>query len=189
MTKTRFRTNDNKARAARVGGVRRAGELVAPIAGQAFKRFGFVQSAVVERWEEIVGEKYAAVSLPESIRFPSGAKRGGTLTLKVEGAQAPLFQHLAPMILEKVNDFFGAGAVTKVVFKQGRIERPKSAVARPTPAPVPKELGEGLREIADPELRSVLESLASSIEGASSSPTIQLVGRIGEPKPDGSETK
>ncbi|WP_343343963.1 DciA family protein [Sphingomicrobium sp. XHP0239] len=176
MTKWSPKSNDDT----RANGVRRAGDLVAPIAGQAFKRFGFVQSSVVERWDEIVGERYAKVSMPESIRFPSGAKRGGTLTLKVEGAQAPLFQHLAPMILEKVNDFFGAGAVTKVVFKQGRIEKPRPAIARPTPAPVSKELGEGLRDIPDPELRSVLESLASSLEGASQ-PTIPVLGRIGEP--------
>ncbi|MCJ7421514.1 DUF721 domain-containing protein [Sphingomicrobium astaxanthinifaciens] len=167
----------------RVNGVRRAGDLVAPIAGVAFKRFGFIQGAVVERWPEIVGEHYARHSLPESIRFPSGKKRGGTLTLLVEGAQAPLFQHLAPMIMEKLNDFFGAGAVTKVVFRQGRLPARRPSPQRPRPAPVPEELGEGLREIADPELRSVLESLASGLEGAKTVPNIPLVGRIGEKKP------
>ena len=54
-----------------------------------FKRFGFVQGAVVSRWAEIVGERYAKVSTPESIRFPRGKKSGGTLTLNVEGAHAP----------------------------------------------------------------------------------------------------
>ena len=179
MSKGRGKNGDD---APRVNGVRRAGDLVAPIAGTAFKRFGFIQTSVVERWSEIVGERYAAASCPESIRFPSGAKRGGTLTLLVEGAQAPLFQHLAPMIMEKVNDFFGAGAVTKVVFKQGRLPVRRAAPQRPAPRPVPKELGEGLSEIADPELRSVLESLASGIEGGEKdreTPTIPVVGRIG----------
>ena len=68
----------------------------ATVGGMAFKRFGFVQSAIVSRWSEIVGERYAKVSSPESIRFPAGKKSGGTLTLLVEGAHAPLMQHLAP---------------------------------------------------------------------------------------------
>ena len=57
------------------------GDLVGDIAGTSFKRFGFVQGAVVSRWAEIVGERYAKVSTPESIRFPGGKKAGGTLTL------------------------------------------------------------------------------------------------------------
>ena len=93
--------------APRRGYARAAGELVGDIAGTTFKRFGFVQGAVVSRWAEIVGERYAKVSTPESIRFPAGRKSDGTLTLSVEGAHAPLMQHLAPLIIERVNRFFG----------------------------------------------------------------------------------
>jgi hypothetical protein len=37
---------------------------------------------------------------------------------------------------------------------------------RPADALVPKELGEGLRQIADPELRAVLESMAAKLAGS-----------------------
>src|SRR3569623_3807788 len=74
---------------------RAAGDLVGEVGGQSFRKFGFVQSAIVSRWSEIVGERYAKVSSPESIRFPAGRKAGGALTLLVEGAHAPLIQHLA----------------------------------------------------------------------------------------------
>src|SRR6266542_6210981 len=86
---------------------RAAGDLVGEVGGQSFRRFGFVQSSIVSRWAEIVGERYAKVSSPESIRFPQGKKAGGALTLLVEGAHAPLIQHLAPLITERVNRFFG----------------------------------------------------------------------------------
>ena len=59
--------------------------FVGEVGGVAFRRFGFVQSAIVSRWSEIVGERYARVSSPESIRFPTGRKSGGALTLLVEG--------------------------------------------------------------------------------------------------------
>jgi hypothetical protein len=148
---------------------------VAEVGGQSFRRFGFVQSSIVSRWSEIVGERYAKVSSPESIRFPSGRRNGGALTLLVEGAHAPLIQHLAPIIMERVNRFFGYQAVNRVIFKQGRPPAPPPKLKRPELRPVPKELGEGLREIADPELRACLESLASQIAASSGPPSLGSV--------------
>ena len=101
----------------------------------AFKKFGFVQGAVVSRWTEIVGERYAKVSTPESIRFPAGKKSGGTLTLAVDGAHAPLLQHLAPMIMERVNLLLrlpsgGEGRVPPRQPRQGRRQAVASAPPR-----------------------------------------------------------
>ena len=158
--------------APRRGHARACGDLVSDIAGISFKRFGFVQGAVISRWAEIVGERYAKVSTPESIRFPAGKKAGGTLTLAVEGAHAPLMQHLGPMIIERVNRFFGSQAVSKLAFRQGRAAKQAAKPDRPVAAPVPKELGEGLRQIADPELRTLLESLAGKLAGSRGAPAI-----------------
>jgi hypothetical protein len=155
---------------------RAAGELLGDIGGQSFRRFGFVQSAIVSRWGEIVGERYAKASCPESIKFPAGKKAGGVLTLLVEGAHAPLIQHLTPMIVERVNRFFGYAAINRIVFKQGKIPAPAARPQRPQLRPVPKELGEGLREIADPELRACLESLAAQIAASSGAPSLSQQG-------------
>jgi len=159
--------------APRGGRARAAGELVGEVGGVAFKRFGFVQGAIVSRWAEIVGERYAKVSSPESIRFPMGKKSGGVLTLLVEGAHSPLLQHLAPLIIERVNRFFGYGAVNRVVFRQGKPPGRKAEPKRPQLSPVPKELGEGLRQIVDPELRACLESLAGRIAATTGAPTVE----------------
>ena len=151
---------------------RSAGELVGAVGEQSFRRFGFVQSSIVSRWSEIVGERYAKVSSPESIRFPMGQKAGGALTLLVEGAHAPLLQHLAPIIIERVNRFFGYAAVNRVVFRQGRALSAPPKPTRPDLRPVPRELGAGLREIADPGLRACLESLAAQIAASSGPPSL-----------------
>ena len=151
---------------------RSAGELVGAAGDQSFRRFGFVQGSIVSRWGEIVGERYAKVSSPESIRFPAGKKSGGVLTLLVDGAHAPLIQHLTPMIVERVNRFFGHSAINRIVFRQGKPPAPPAAPERPNLRPVPKELGEGLREIADPELRACLESLAARIAASSGPPSV-----------------
>ena len=166
----------DKEEAARNCRPRAAGELVGAIGDRSFRRFGFVQGAIVSRWSEIVGDRYGKVSSPESIRFPLGKKAGGVLTLLVDGAHAPLIQHLTPMIVERVNRFFGYAAVNRIVFKQGKPPAPPPKPARPQLRPVPKELGEGLREIADPELRACLESLAARIGASSGPPSLSSEG-------------
>lgn len=159
----------------RGGRVRRMGEMLPEVGGMAFKRFGFVQSAVVSRWGEIVGERYARASAPESIRFPVGKKSDGTLTLTVSGAHAPMIQHVLPAIIERVNRFFGYAAIARVAIRQGEVVRATPSPARRAPPAVSVELGDSLRTIADPELRAVLESLARGVAATAPPP---VVGKI-----------
>lgn len=150
----------------RGGGARAISELMPEVGRTAFRRFGFVQSSVVSRWPEIVGARHARVCSPESIRFPPGEKTEGILQLVVVAAHAPMIQHVIPEIIERVNRFFGYKAVARVKMRQGEVKAPaapKPQAAAPSLKPVPFELGESLRDIGDPELRAVLESLARSL--------------------------
>jgi hypothetical protein len=150
----------------RGGQARSISELMPEIGRTAFRRFGFVQSSVVTRWAEIVGPRHARVCAPEAIRFPQGEKRDGILQLVVVPAHAPIIQHVVPEIVERVNRFFGYNAVAKVKLRQGEVKAPAApepAKAPPSLRPVPVELGDSLRDIGDPELRAVLESLARSL--------------------------
>ena len=181
----------------RGGEARSISDLMPEIGRAAFRRYGFIQSSVVSRWPEIVGERYAGVSLPESIRFPRGEKEGGTLNLLVSGAHATLMQHITPEIVERVNRFFGYGAISQVRFKHGFVNPPKDTEkpeqkrsnTRVTPPPslkpAPIELGDSLRDIGDPELNRVLESLATAIAKSEGAPQIEepepitIMGKIG----------
>ena len=153
---------------------RQVSELLPDVGRAAFRRFGFVQSSVVTRWAEIVGDRYARVSSPESIRFPYGERASGTLTLTVAGAHATMMQHIAPEVIERVNRFFGYGAVAKLVIRQGDVKR-DVRVAPPAVRPVSHELGESLRTIADPELKAVLASLAAGVEAPRDIPVLGKV--------------
>ena len=143
---------------------RAVGEIMPDVGRAAFRRFGFVQSAVVSRWGEIVGPNYARVSTPESIRFPAGKRADGLLTLA--GRE---------FVTRKITD-----AVARIKLRQG--------MARRAPAPIPPppglrsapiELGDSLRTIADPELRACLEALAEGVGRTSGAPAIALaVGKI-----------
>jgi len=150
----------------RGGPARQIADLMPQIGRTAFRRFGFVQSSVVTRWPEIVGDHHARVCAPEAIRFPPGEKSDGILQLVVVPAHAPLIQHVIPEIMERVNRFFGYKAVARVKLRQGEVKPPRAeerAKAPPSLKPIPMELGDSLRDIGDPELRTVLESLARSL--------------------------
>lgn len=149
-------------------GTRPIGELMPEIGRTAFRKFGFIQSSVVTRWAEIVGDRHARVCMPEAIRFPPGEKTDGILDLVVVPAHAPFISHVTPEIIERVNRFFGYKAVARVKLRQGEVKPPagvKPPAAPPSLRPIPVELGDSLRDIGDPELRKVLESLARNLGG------------------------
>jgi len=150
-------------------GAKAIGDLMPEIGRTAFRRFGFVQSSVVTRWPEIVGPKHARVCSPEAIRFPPGEKAEGILDLVVIPAHAPLITQVIPEIIERVNRFFGYRAVARIKLRHGAVTPPADGrPAKPPPSlkPIPLELGDSLRDIGDPELRTVLESLARSLSNS-----------------------
>jgi hypothetical protein len=159
----------------RANRARSVSELLPDVGGAAFRKFGFVQSAVVSRWSEIVGERYARVSAPESIRFPQGKRAEGVLHLLVSGAFAPMMQHIAPEIVERVNRFFGYTAIARVAIRHGDIKRPAKTAPPPSLKPLSAEMGASLRGIADPELKAVLEALAAGVAANDENPKL---GRI-----------
>lgn len=149
----------------RIGAPRAIADLMPRIGGAAFRRFGFVQSSIVTRWAEIVGERTARISAPESIRFPAAKKSGGTLALIVANGHQPIIQHILPEIIERVNRFFGYEAVARVAIRPGEVPS-REPERRPPPAnlrPIPADLGDSLRDIGDPELRAVLEAMAQGL--------------------------
>jgi hypothetical protein len=156
----------------RGGRARAVADMLPDVGRAAFRKFGFVQSSVVSRWPEIVGPRYADVATPESIRFPAGKRAEGVLTLIVDGAHAPMLQHVAPAIVERVNRFFGYEAVARLSIRQGAAPRPEPRRAPPSLKPVPVELGDSLRAIGDPELRACLAALAGALAASEGPPAI-----------------
>ena len=110
------------------------------------------------------------------------------LTLVVEGAHAPMMQHVAPAIVERVNAFFGYPAVERVAFRQGIVQAAESegrGAAPPSlrPAAIPAELGEFAardRRSGAARLSGIACARASRDgEGAPVVTTIPVVGKIG----------
>ena len=117
-------------------GPRALGESILRLTRPIFGQRGFAAAEVITDWPRIIGADVAAYSLPERIAFPTGKRSGGTLHLRVEpGGYATGVQHMAPQIIERINTYFGYGAVADLRIIQAPLpERPKER-ARANPAP------------------------------------------------------
>ena len=103
-------------------GLRALGETVDAVARPMLGRRGFAGSRVVAEWASIVGEHLAARSLPERVTRPADGRGGGTLHVRVaSGALAVELQHLEPLIVERINTYFGYLAVARLKLVHGPI--------------------------------------------------------------------
>ena len=143
-------------------------DLVAPCLGDVFARQGFASGDIVTHWADIAGEEIARLAEPLKLQWPRVApgqqSEPATLILRVEGPAAIEVQHLAPVILERVNRYFGWRAVSRIGIRQAphahqpRLRRPDAPSALET-ARVAAELG----GVKDEPLRDALARLGAAI--------------------------
>lgn len=170
------RPRDPGSEPPRGGPPRSVGELLPAVGGLAFRRFGFVQAALLARWREVVGPLYARWSAPESLRFPRGARAGGLLTIRVEGPFAPQLQHLEGPIIARCNQILGHQTVGRIRLVQGQVARAVAPVSPParSPPPAPAEgAGTNLAGIGDAGLREALSDLAAVMAETRGPPRIR----------------
>lgn len=137
------------------------------------KRAG-ISVALIQSWEEIVGERIAHASRPEKIVWP---RRMGeddpfepaTLVVACEGIAALALQHETGEVIARVNSFLGFAAVGRIRI----LQKPVAASASPK-RKGPARLNEHeaahvkslTREIESDDLRAALERLGAEVIGA-----------------------
>ena len=130
---------------------------------------GFAQGAVVRDWSAIVGAQIAGGTMPERIVYPDRGRINGTLHLRVgNGALATQLQHLEPILIERVNGYFGYPAVGRISYIQRPLppmpKLPTSPI-RPLDAREEDRLRQTLDRITDPDLHKSLAELGRAVLG------------------------
>jgi hypothetical protein len=137
-----------------------ASRLAVPIVT---KRGGGVLARMKAEWPAIVGAETAAASWPEALG------RGGVLRLLVVPAQALELQHRAPLLIERINLYFGRPVVLRIALMQGPLPLVPTA-AKPAVTPLAATdtaaLQQQLASVEDTELRAALNRLGSAVIGA-----------------------
>jgi hypothetical protein len=144
--------------------MRAAGVAAARIAGPIVARSsGGMLSRLKAEWSAAAGADFAAACWPEALG------RDGALKLRVEPSQALELQHRAPLLIERINGFFGRGVVARLVLVQARRVGTSRAAMPAHPEPLgaaeAKALDTKLEDVTDPELRAALSGLGRLVLG------------------------
>jgi len=130
-----------------------------------FGKRGFIHGALAADWPAVVGSALAAQTMPLSVRFPRGERTGGVLEIKVaNSAFSTQLQHLSPLVIERINGYFGWRAVDRIKLRHG----PLPALDKRRRRTNPETEGETrtfsvLERIDDPALKAALQRLGSHL--------------------------
>lgn len=153
------------------GGPRPAASYLPKITRQALGKRGLSEADVVLRWSAIVGDRLSRQCVPEKLVFRRDIGGGGVLQLCVEPAAATEIQHLTPIILERVNTYYGYRAVARLQLRQQPLKVPERS-----PRPALRALSRAERHALEEEvgksddsaLRAALLSLGEHVLGSKS---------------------
>lgn len=134
--------------------------------------FGAFGHEILTHWSEIAGPSLAEHARPERLN-PAGKKDDGViLHLRVDIGWGPQVQHLEPVILERINRYYGYRAVTGLRIRQGHLSHPQKSrnfQPRNLSPKEKKEIANTVHGIKHEDLKTALQSLGESIlarEGA-----------------------
>jgi hypothetical protein len=136
-------------------------DLVGKTMGDAFARQGFAAVEIVTHWQEIVGDDLAKRSEPIKLAWPrrDDPDSVGVLQIRVEGAYALEIQHLQPVIVERVNRYFGWRCVGRLAIRQGPVASRRKRPA-PRKEPTAEEVGKARQAIGKFEDDALAHSVA-----------------------------
>jgi hypothetical protein len=150
----------------RRGSLRAIAAEVPKIASAVLGKRGFAEAQLVAQWPAIIGEALAAGVSPEKLSFGRGERRDGTLHLKVAPALALEVQHREPVLVERINAFFGYRAVARLALKQGPplgMAKPAPPRRRPLVGDERRSLDRQLAAVDHPDLKAALARLGEAV--------------------------
>lgn len=165
MTQSQSRGKDIGSDSRR-GYARRLGSLLPPEARKALRKFGFAEAEIVTKWKQIVGPRLGERTSPIRLAYRQGQRRSGTLHILVESGFAVEIQHIEPLLIERVNSYYGYAAVEKLVIHQGPLPR-STANQSEQIVPLSRQDQEALESMIAPtrdrNLKAALQGLGQRI--------------------------
>lgn len=131
-------------------------------------RRGFAQADILSKWATIVGPTLARASSPERLAYSRNKNRDATLKVRVTPGFAPEFQQFEPLIIERINSFFGYRAVARLQLIQAPVKIVEERTKQPLPPPTKEQqhwIDKTVDQIEDPELKQNLIELGAAMAG------------------------
>ncbi len=154
--------------------VRAAGSFVPKLTAKAFQRYGFHSAEIMTAWDRVAGPELAQYTEPERIKWPRvaagaepaadghGRVQGAILVVRVDPARALEVEYQAAALVDRINRYFGYGAISGLRV----VQSPARRAERATPVDAPALTASAPLELAavtEPGLKSALSALWDSI--------------------------
>jgi hypothetical protein len=142
------------------------------LASAALQKHGFRQGDLLSHWSAIAGDELAAITSPERIKWPRNGlaemgeapARGATLVLRCNPGHGLDVQYQVPMLVERVNQFFGYRAISTIkVVQAGKIVTMKPR-ASPKPPSASASVQAQTDMIESDDLKNALRRLGAHVE-------------------------
>jgi hypothetical protein len=149
------------------------GASVERITRQVLGKRALAEASLISEWPSVVGQEFARACQPRRLVFPDRkARREATLVLRVKPGEATRLAHLEPVLVDRVNGFFGYQAVKRLKLEQGQLlDRTPPPRPRPQPSLDDSEsraARERIGQIDDDRLRDALSRLSDRLSGTGS---------------------
>jgi hypothetical protein len=145
---------------------RKLGPIVTRLTTPVCNRMGFAQAAILLDWPDIVGKQFANLCDIEKVSFPYKKRTDGRVHVRTSSAMAMELSYLEPLILEKINRYFGYQAVTKLTIHQGarkkREVKVQKAPSQPTQSVI-QYVSKCVESVDDLALRDRLRNLGEQM--------------------------
>ncbi|GJE60362.1 DUF721 domain-containing protein [Methylobacterium trifolii] len=145
-------------------------ELIEGCIGPAFAAQGFASTDILAAWPDIVGERLSRYCRPSKLEWPCRRRQGteapdsGTLVVRVEGVFAIELQHLAPVVIQRINAHYGWACVGRIVMQQDRIgTRSRPAIPESIDPVRRGEVAQAVARIEHDGLRDALDRLGLAV--------------------------
>lgn len=112
----------------RYGKTRTLGKCLNHLVEPICKKQGFVNASVVLDWPQIVGQNFADLCQIIKVTFPFNSRLDGCLHVTTTSSMAAVLAYEEPLILEKINRYYGYQAISKLkIFHGLKITKKKPA--------------------------------------------------------------
>ncbi len=145
-------------------------DLIGGVLDPLLRRRTGITIGLVQSWEEIVGDRLAAISRPEKLLWPRRLSEDhpfepATLVIACEGMAALHLQHETGEVISRVNGFLGFAAVGRIKIVQkpvGVAAKPKRSL-RPLHGAEKQKVESLVSGIENDDLRAALAKLGASV--------------------------
>jgi hypothetical protein len=147
----------------------RLNRLLPKLIGAAARTRGLTHNNIITNWPDLAGDA-AGWSAPQSLKFPTGKKIDGNLSVRVASGRGPEMQMMEAEVISRINQLFGYGAVKRITITQTAMTpksppEPDASVRKSTPEEKKAftEARSKINKKADPELQKALDKLGKSL--------------------------